>query len=86
MDPNQIDIEEIFLQKKSEKGKQQVLDALNLLNKFSVIELEESIARVHKGIQKTVGVEKERTGIEEETLREMMTSFCLINPNNIISV
>lgn len=35
-DPNQIDIEEIFLQKKSEKGKQQVLDALNLLNKFSV--------------------------------------------------
>ncbi|BET36033.1 MULTISPECIES: ankyrin repeat domain-containing protein [Wolbachia] len=86
LDPNQIDIEEIFLQKKSEKGKQQVLDALNLLNKFSVIELEESIARVHKGIQKTVRVEKERTGIEEETLREMMTSFCIINPNNIISV
>uniref|UniRef100_A0AAU7YK86 Ankyrin repeat domain-containing protein n=1 Tax=Wolbachia endosymbiont of Oeneis ivallda TaxID=3171168 RepID=A0AAU7YK86_9RICK len=86
LDPNQIDIEEIFLQKKSEKGKQQVLDALNLLNKFSVIELEESIARVHKGIQKTVRVEKERTGIEEETLREMMTSFCLTNPNHVKSV
>lgn len=86
LDPNQIDIEEIFLQKKSEKGKQQVLDALNLLNKFSVIELEESIARVHKGIQKTVIVEKERTGIEEETLREMMTSFCLTNPNHVKSV
>ncbi|WP_264375890.1 MULTISPECIES: ankyrin repeat domain-containing protein [unclassified Wolbachia] len=86
LDPNQIDIEEIFLQKKSEKGKQQVLDALNLLNKFSVIELEESIARVHKGIQKTVRVEKERTGIEEETLREIMTSFCLTNPNHVKSV
>ncbi|QJT94986.1 ankyrin repeat domain-containing protein [Wolbachia endosymbiont of Diaphorina citri] len=86
LDPNQIDIEEIFLQKESEKGKQQVLDALNLLNKFSVIELEKSIARVHKGIQKTVRVEKERTGIEEETLREIMTSFSLINPNHIISV
>lgn len=86
LDPNQIDIEEIFLQKKSEKGKQQVLDALNLLNKFSVIELEESIARVHKGIQKTVRVEKERTGIKEETLREMMTSFCLTNPNHVKSV
>ncbi|OCA05863.1 hypothetical protein [Wolbachia endosymbiont of Trichogramma pretiosum] len=52
LDPNQIDIEEIFLQKKSEKGKQQVLDSLNLLNKFLVIEIEESIARVHKGIKK----------------------------------
>ncbi|WP_341813059.1 ankyrin repeat domain-containing protein [Wolbachia endosymbiont (group B) of Germaria angustata] len=86
MSPNQIDIEEIFLQKKSEKDKQQILDTLDQSHKFSVIELEESIARIHKGVQKIIRTEKEQEGTEEETLRVIMTSFCLKNVNHIISV
>lgn len=38
LSPDQIDTAEIFLQKKSEKDQQKVLDALNLLDKFSVID------------------------------------------------
>ena len=84
--PDQIDTAEILLRKKSEKGKQQVLDIFDLLNKFSVIELEESTAKVHKGIQKTIRVEEELAGTEEETLRGIMESFCLINVNHITSI
>ena len=82
----QIDTAEIFLQKKSEEDQRKVSNALNLLYKFSVIELEESIARVHMGVQKTIRLEKEQTGTEEEILREIMMSFCLTNANHAISV
>ncbi|MHC3898072.1 UNVERIFIED_CONTAM: ankyrin repeat domain-containing protein [Wolbachia endosymbiont of Nasonia longicornis] len=83
---DQINTAEIFLHKKSENDQQKVLDALNLLDKFSVINLEESIARVHMGVQKTIRLEKEQAGTEEEILREIMTSFCLTNANHAISV
>ncbi|WP_341818994.1 ankyrin repeat domain-containing protein [Wolbachia endosymbiont (group B) of Phasia obesa] len=86
LSPDKIDTAEIFLHKKSENDQQKVLDALNLLDKFSVIELEESIARVHMGVQKTIRLEKEQAGTEEEILREIMTSFCLTNANHAISV
>ncbi|WP_353278720.1 ankyrin repeat domain-containing protein [Wolbachia endosymbiont (group B) of Longitarsus flavicornis] len=86
LSPDQIDTAEIFLHKKSENDQQKVLDALNLLDKFSVIDLEESIARVHMGVQKTIRLEKEQAGTEEEILREIMTSFCLTNANHAISV
>ncbi|QUI60558.1 ankyrin repeat domain-containing protein [Wolbachia endosymbiont of Spodoptera picta] len=86
LSPDQIDTTEIFLHKKSENDQQKVLDALNLLDKFSVIDLEESIARVHMGVQKTIRLEKEQAGTEEEILREIMTSFCLTNANHAISV
>ncbi|WP_143689941.1 ankyrin repeat domain-containing protein [Wolbachia endosymbiont of Nilaparvata lugens] len=75
LSPGKIDTAEFFFQEESEKDQQSTSDALNLLDKFSVIELEESIARVHMGIQKTIRLEKEQAGTEEEVLRRVMTSF-----------
>lgn len=75
LSPGPIDTTEFFLQEESEKDQQNVSDALSLLDKFSVIELEESIARVHIIVQKTIRLEKEQEGAEEEVLKKIMKSF-----------
>ncbi|MCJ7454499.1 MAG: ankyrin repeat domain-containing protein, partial [Wolbachia endosymbiont of Homalodisca vitripennis] len=81
---NHVDIEKFSFQKKSGKGKQQVLDTLNPLNKISVAELKELIAKVHK---KPIIAKKE--GTEKETLREIMISLMnsgITNVSHIIFI
>ncbi|XCA36075.1 MAG: ankyrin repeat domain-containing protein [Wolbachia endosymbiont of Armadillidium vulgare] len=56
------------------RGQKTASDALNLLDKVSVIELEKSIAKIHEGTQKTI-IEEELTGTTEGTLRKIMTSL-----------
>ncbi|WP_206663880.1 P-loop NTPase family protein [Wolbachia endosymbiont of Nilaparvata lugens] len=83
LSPGPIDTTEFFLQEESEKDQQSVSDALNLLDKFSMIELEESIAKIHEGIQKTIIIEEERMGITEEILRKIMTSTMDSNTTSV---
>lgn len=72
LDSNQIDIEKIFLQKELEKDKREVLDGLDLLNRFSLIGLEKGIAKIHQEVQKMIRLEQRKERREEEVLRKMM--------------
>ncbi|WP_353281769.1 ankyrin repeat domain-containing protein [Wolbachia endosymbiont (group B) of Horisme vitalbata] len=89
LDPNQVDTKEIFFQGKSTEDQLKISNALNLLNKFSVIELKEGIAKIHEEKQRMIRSEQKKEEKEEETLRKIMVSLVdngITNVSHIVSV
>ncbi|WP_265031025.1 ankyrin repeat domain-containing protein [Wolbachia endosymbiont (group B) of Athalia cordata] len=83
LDPNQINTKEIFFKGESKENQQRVLDALDLLNQFSLIGLEKGIAKIHQEVQKIIRLEQRKEKREEEFLRKIMTSLMNNNCKNV---
>ncbi|OAB81281.1 hypothetical protein WSTR_04585 [Wolbachia endosymbiont of Laodelphax striatellus] len=72
LNPNQIDVEKFFLWGKSEKNKQRVLSALDLLCKFSIIEFKGPIGKIDKEIQAVIRSKHKQKGTEEKFLEKII--------------
>ncbi|QWE33926.1 MULTISPECIES: ankyrin repeat domain-containing protein [unclassified Wolbachia] len=83
LDPNQINTKEIFFKGESKENQQRVLNALDLLNQFSLIGLEKGIAKIHQEVQKMIRLEQRKEKREEEFLRKIMTSLMDNNCKNV---
>lgn len=83
LDPNQINTKEIFFKGESKENQQRVLDALDLLNQFSLIGLEKGIAKIHQEVQKMIRLEQRKEEREEKFLRKIMTSLMNNNCKNV---
>lgn len=65
LDPNQINTKEIFFKGESKEILQRVLNALDLLNQFSLIGLEKGIAKIHQYVQQMIRLEQRKEEREE---------------------
>ncbi|WP_264683252.1 MULTISPECIES: ankyrin repeat domain-containing protein [unclassified Wolbachia] len=83
LDPNQINTKEIFFKGESKENQQRVLDALDLLNQFSLIGLEKGIAKIHQEVQKMIRLGQRKEEREEKFLRKIMTSLMNNNCKNV---
>ncbi|ONI58207.1 ankyrin repeat domain-containing protein [Wolbachia pipientis] len=70
---NQIDVRKIFYHRKLEKDLEKVRSAINLLEKFFLIVVDRSMARIHEGTQELVRLELRKEEREQKVIREMLT-------------
>lgn len=78
--PDKIHIEEIF-SKLIADDEEKLWNAVKLLDRYSMIDLKEGVANIHRLVQKVTELNLQKEGREEEVLRKALE---LINSGNIV--
>lgn len=79
--PDNIRIKEIF-SKSIADDKEKLWNAVELLDRYSIIDLKEGVANIHRLVQKVTELSLQKKGREEEVLRKALE---LINSGRVVN-
>ncbi len=85
--PNEIYIEEIFSQQVA-NDKEALWNAVELLNRYSMIKLRKGVVNIYRLVQKVTRLKLQEKGREEEVLRkalELINSYDVLIDNSIVA-